>query len=291
MALSDGRTFDMPKLLTPGEQRRLLGLERKAARQRLANQQQHADDPNAQQSKRYQRTLGQIAALHARQARRRQDWLHKVTTELAKSHGLVVLEDLRVQNMTRSARGTIEQPGGNVRAKAGLNSSILGMAWGKAGQMLAYKCSRHGGRLLKVNPRNSSIECACCGHVAKENRVSQSVFRCARCGHGANADINAAQVLLARGLTAHSGATQGCRGTAREARATAPHRVPPGRRTRPMDGGRVIALDQESSSRDGEEIKTSISAPRAGPPVSRSSGNERCDLIVMKPAMIEGGLN
>jgi len=205
MTLSDGRQLDMPELLTNGEQRRLRKLELEAARRR-ARRQRH---PGRRMSNRERSTYTQIAKLRARQARRRQDWLHKQTTDLAKNHSLVVLEDLRIQNMTRSARGTIEKPGRNVRAKAGLNRSILGMAWGKAGQMLAYKCPDRGGRLVKVNPRNSSIECADCGHIDKENRLDQAHFRCKSCGHKANADSNAAQVLLVRGLAAQSGTAPG----------------------------------------------------------------------------------
>jgi putative transposase len=140
------------------------------------------------------------------------DLTHKRTIDLAKSHGLIVVERLRVADMTRSAHGTIQQPGRNVRAKAALNRSILGMAWGRAERMLSYKCSLHGGTLGRVDPCNSSIECARCGHIAKANRVSQAGFRCAACGHVANADTNAAQVVLKRGLTARSGATPGCGG-------------------------------------------------------------------------------
>ena len=226
MALSNGEMFNMPSLLTPGEQRRLRGLERKGARQQLANKQRRAIDPTAPMSKRQSRTYAQIAALRASQARRREDWLHKTTTDLAKSHGVVVVEDLRIQNLTRSARGTIEHPGINVRAKAGLNRSILGMAWGKAGRMLTYKCPMHGAMLVKVDPRNSSAECARCGHASPDNRISQSTFRCLTCRHEANADTNAAEVLLKRGLTALSGATPRCGWTAREARLAAPHREP-----------------------------------------------------------------
>jgi len=217
----------MPALLTLGEQRRLLGLERKAARQQLARKRgRNPRQIKPPISRRHRRTVVQIAALRAREARRREDWLHKRTTDLAKSHGLIAVEDLRVANMTRSAHGTIQQPGRSVRAKAGLNRSILGMAWGKAERMLTYKCPLFGGMLVKVDPRNSSIECARCGHVAKENRVSQPVFRCVACGRLANADTNAAQVVLQRGFTARSGATPGCGGTAREARAIVPHREP-----------------------------------------------------------------
>jgi putative transposase len=226
MALSTGEMLDMPSLLSPGEQRRLRGLEAKAARQQLAYKQHRSHDPCAIISRRQRRTYEQIAAIRARQARRRADWLHKATTDLTKSHGVVVVEDLRVRNLTHSARGTIERPGSNVRAKAGLNRSILAMAWGKAGELLAYKCSAQGGVLVRVDPRNSSIECARCGHTAPTNRLSQSRFRCMACRHVANADTNAARVLLARGLTALSGATPRCGGTAREARTTVPHREP-----------------------------------------------------------------
>jgi putative transposase len=143
MALSNGEIFDMRSLLTPGEQRRLRGLERKAVRQQFAYKQQRAHAPTALMSKRQRHTYEQIAALRARQARRRADWLHKTTTDLAKSHGVVV-ENLRIRDLTRSGRGTIEHPGSNVRAKAGLNRSILGMAWGKAEHMLACKCPMQG---------------------------------------------------------------------------------------------------------------------------------------------------
>jgi putative transposase len=226
MALSTGEMLDMPSLLSPGEQRRLRGLEAKAARQQFAYKQHRSHDSHAVTSTRQRHTDKQIAAIRARQARRRADWLHKATTDLTKSHGVVVVEDLRVRNLTRSARGTIEHPGSNVRAKAGLNRSILAMAWGKTGNLLAYKCSMQGGVLVRVDPRNSSIECARCGHTAPTNRLGQSKFHCMACQHSANADTNAAQVLLGRGLTALSGATPGCGGTAREARTTVPHREP-----------------------------------------------------------------
>jgi putative transposase len=211
MALSNGQMLDMPRLLTPGERQRLLGLERKAARQQLAR------TPGTPLSVRHRRTLDQIARLRAKQAYRREDWLHQKTTDLARNHGVVVVEDLRIRNLTRSARGTAERPGRNVKAKAGLNRSILGMAWGKTGRMLAYKCSFHGGVLVRVDPRNSSRECARCGFTSVANRVDQANFRCAACKHATNADTNAARVILRRGLTALSGATPGCGGTAREA--------------------------------------------------------------------------
>jgi putative transposase len=211
MALSNGEMLDMPRLLTSGERQRLQGLERKAARQQLAR------TPGAPLSRRHRHLLDQIARLRAKQSYRREDWLHQKTTDLARTHGVVVVEDLRIGNLTRSARGTAERPGSNVKAKAGLNRSILGMAWGKTGRMLAYKCALHGGVLVRVDSRNSSRECARCGFTSATNRVDQANFRCAACTHATNADTNAARVILQRGLTALSGATPGCGGTAREA--------------------------------------------------------------------------
>jgi putative transposase len=205
MAVSDGRHLDMPPLLTTGEQRRLRKLELRAARRRGTRLRK----ASARISRREQRSYDQIAVIRARQVRRREDWLHKQTTDLAKNHGLVVLEDLRIRSMTRSAGGTAAHPGKNVKAKARLNRLILGMAWGKTAKMLAYKCRASGGELLKVHPRNSSLTCARCGYVAVGNRVGQATFRCLGCRYGANADTNAAQVLLARGLAARSDTAPG----------------------------------------------------------------------------------
>ena len=111
----------LPPTLTGGEQRRLLGLERRKARQvRWAKRHN-----GGRFSRRLRRTIAEIAVLKARQARRRLDFTHKLTTDLAKSHGWVGIEDLRVKNMTRSAKGTALAPGRGVTAKAGLNRGIL----------------------------------------------------------------------------------------------------------------------------------------------------------------------
>jgi len=169
-------------------------LQRQSGRQRTARMQ------GIPMSARELKTYHQIGALRARQARRRKDWLHKVTTALAKNHGMLVVEDLHVRRLTSSARGTVEVPGRNVKAKAGLNRSVLGMAWGKAGHMLSYKALLHGGVLVSVPAPSSSQTCADCGRVAADSRRSRDWFRCIACGHQAPADTNAARVVLSRGL-------------------------------------------------------------------------------------------
>ena len=127
LTLSDGRALDMPSLLSSGERRRMIGLERKAARQQLVRSGGSSPERlKRPMSSRHRRTTAQIAALRAREARRREDWLHKTTTELAKSHGLIAVEDLQIANMTRSAHGTIQQPGKNVRPRPGSIAPFLG---------------------------------------------------------------------------------------------------------------------------------------------------------------------
>lgn len=140
-----------------------------------------------------------LGNLHRRIARQRSDWLQKLTTELANQHPVIALEDLRITNMAASATGTIEAPGKNVAAKAGLNRSILDAAWGEFARQLTYKVQWRGGRVILVNPAYTSRTCRICGHESAENRKTQSVFACVACGHAENADINAAKNILAAG--------------------------------------------------------------------------------------------
>jgi putative transposase len=203
LALSDGRNLDMPGLLTLGEERRLRKLERRASYRRMSRT---AGKP---MSGRERRSYREVASLRARQTRRRQDWLHKATTMLGRNHRVVVLEDLHIQGMIRSSRGTMERPGRYVSGKARLNRSILGMGWGKGERMLEYKLRASSGILIKVSAAYSSQTCASCGHIAAENRRSRDRFWCVGCGHASLADTNAAKILLARGLAALSGTAPG----------------------------------------------------------------------------------
>lgn len=138
-----------------------------------------------------------IARLHARVANARKDFLHKASTIVAQNHGTVVLEALEVRNMVRSAAGTAEAPGRNVRAKAGLNRSILDQGWSAFRVMLGWKLAERGGRLVEVPAANTSRTCAACGCVDAESRNGLR-FRCTTCGHEAHADTNAARAILLR---------------------------------------------------------------------------------------------
>jgi putative transposase len=133
--------------------------------------------------------IQKIAKEHHRIACIRQDFLHKVSTQLSKNHAMIFVEDLNIKGMTKSAAGTIEAPGKNVKAKSGLNRSILNQGWGEFLRQLDYKLLWNGGYLVKVNPAYTSQTCPRCGYVSRNNRRTQSDFVCVECGFADNADI------------------------------------------------------------------------------------------------------
>ena len=167
------------------EQEKLAKLQRKLARQKKGSR-------NSRKTKR------KIARLHRYIADSRRDFLHKTSTKIAKNHSIVYVEDLKVSNMSASAGGTKESPGKNVKQKSGLNRSILDQGWYSFFQMLSYKLERGGGKLIKVDPKNTSRTCPRCGLVSAENRKSQATFACIGCGYRSNADeVGAINVLRA----------------------------------------------------------------------------------------------
>jgi putative transposase len=127
--------------------------------------------------------------------------LHKTSTDIARSFGTVVIEDLNVKNMTASARGTREQPGRMVRQKAGLNRAILEQGWTAFAHLLTYKLEERGGDLVTDDPAYTSQTCSACGATDKRSRKSQAVFKCFECGYRVHADLNAAINILRRGNT------------------------------------------------------------------------------------------
>ena len=158
-----------------------------------------------------------ISRLHHTIANVRSDFLHKLSTEVCKNHARVYVEGLNIKNMSASARGTTEEPGINIKAKAGLNKSILDQGWHEFRRQLGYKLSWKGGELVEVDYRYTSQTRSCCGHRAKENRLSQAVFRCLACGYEENADVNAARNILTVGQTGMA-----CRANRRSGRQQEP---------------------------------------------------------------------
>ena len=185
IATSDGQVIK-PKNSFKANQIKLAKLQRQLSRKVLFSQN-------------WKKQNRKIQKLHHHIANIRHDYLHKISTDISKNHAMIVCEDLKVANMSRSASGTLENKGRNVKVKSGLNKSILDQGWSMVLTMLEYKQQWQGGLLIKVNPRYTSQTCFECKHVAKENRRTQAKFECVECGYIANADVNAARNILAAG--------------------------------------------------------------------------------------------
>jgi putative transposase len=181
-ALSDGTFVFAPR---PGERnlRRLARLQRSGRRLRKggANWNRHQK---------------RVRMLHRRIANIRTDFLHKISTSIAGRFGTVVIEDLSVRNMTRSAKGTVEQPGKFVGQKSALNRSILDQGWSTFAAMLQPKLDVRGGTLIKVPAAFTSQRCSACGWTSPANRATRDRFSCTSCGHERHADTNAAVNIL-----------------------------------------------------------------------------------------------
>ena len=179
-ALSTGELLRTPRLSTR-ERKRKRRLERKLARA-------------AAGSNRRGRVRLAVARLRAREIDRRKDWAEKASTELARRFDVIRVEDLRIKNMTRSAKGTRENQGRSVRAKAALNREVLASGWGLLVRRLEEKAP---GRVERINPRFTSQRCSACGQVDGKSRESQARFTCTACGFACNADVNAARNIAA----------------------------------------------------------------------------------------------
>ena len=127
-------------------------------------------------SKNWQKLQAKIAKLHYKIANCRKDFLHKISSHISKNHAMIYIEDLQVSNMSKSAKGTVEAPGKNVKQKSGLNRAILDQSWFAFRCQLDYKLQWQGGALVAVPPQNTSRTCPCCGYTNKENRPTQAKF-------------------------------------------------------------------------------------------------------------------
>ena len=211
LASSDGTFEDMPKP-SKAELKRLKHLQRRMSRQDRANEAKGGKTAKFG-SKRRRKALSEFNALNGRIIRRRNDWIEKTTTRLARENILVAMEDLDVKAMTRRPKPKPDPakprhylPNG-AKAKAELNRSILGNNWSRLMKRLKDKMDANGGNLVIVPAAYTSQTCHKCGHVASKNRDSQAVFHCVECGYEANADVNAAMNILGRALDKTGGGT------------------------------------------------------------------------------------
>jgi putative transposase len=181
LATSHGDLIDNPRFI-------------EAARCRLARAQRKVSKKKRGGRNR-RKAVGILARLHENVACQRRDHAHKVSRTIVDGNDRIVLEDLHLRNMTRSAKGTAENPGRNIAAKAGLNRAMLDAGFGMIAQLIVEKAESAARSVVYVDPRYTSQTCFSCGHVASENR-SGIRFLCGGCGYAGHADVNAARVIL-----------------------------------------------------------------------------------------------
>lgn len=177
-----GFTKEQKKSLTKSEKKKKF-LMRQMARQKLG-------------SKRKLRSRRRLSRMFEKQSNIRKDQNHKASFAIVNRNDkdIFVLEDLSLKNMTKSASGTIENPGKNVRQKAGLNRELLNTALYQFETYLKYKAQRKNKLVLKVPAHFTSQECSHCGNIHPANRHEEN-FVCVVCGHAEDADKNASKSI------------------------------------------------------------------------------------------------
>ncbi|SPP92869.1 RNA-guided endonuclease InsQ/TnpB family protein [Bradyrhizobium vignae] len=191
IVLSDGTVFGIPRA-APTERRKLEDAHRTVHRRKKG-------------SKNREKAKLRLARLQAKAARRRRDAAHKATTTIAKNHGVVVIEDLKVKQLTKRGRGTAEDPGTLVKKRANENRALLEIAPRTIRTMLEYKCRWYGSTLVVVDPAHTSETCSACGVVDPESRITRARYVCGACGGDFDPDVNAARNILIKGTSATGG--------------------------------------------------------------------------------------
>ena len=209
VATSSGKFYDLDTERLKDIEKRIAVLQRKlslnlSSRKKLAKKGLAEAFDKTKPSRKRRRLKKRIQKLFRRMRCIRQDFYQKTARALAQEYGCVYAEDLKTKNMTKSAKGTVENPGQNVRQKSGLNRAILRTGFYGLSQAVDWQLTKAGGMLEKVAPAYTSCTCPICGCCDKGNRPKQAVFHCIACGHNENADIVGAKNVLRKGRTGPS---------------------------------------------------------------------------------------
>ena len=206
LATSDNRFIDLPKDRLNHIDKEIRRCQKAQAR-RIAMSGETVKQYRRHASRTYERTGREISRLYAKAHRIIDDWQHKTTSMLVREYDLIVLEDLNLQGMSRKAKAKPDpdRPGAYLHngqsAKRGLNHALRSAGLAGIVGKLEYKTRLTGrNRLIFVNPAYTSQTCSECGYCDSRNRESQADFECRQCHMSMNADLNAADNILKRGL-------------------------------------------------------------------------------------------
>lgn len=131
-------------------------------------------------SKSWEKQVKRLSRLHRKIKNCIRDFLHKVSTKIAKENYTVILENLNIDKLSKSKR---------------LSKHILDCGWGIFSSMLKYKTN-----VITISPKHTSQTCSSCGIIDAKSRISQSKFVCTNCGEIVNADVNAAKNIKSKGI-------------------------------------------------------------------------------------------
>jgi putative transposase len=149
----------------------------------------------------HRKTQSKINKLNKKIANQKSDLYHKISTALTNSFDMIVVEDLKTKNISKSSKGNEIAHGKRVKQKSGLNRTILNASFYQFVSMIQYKTTMLNDKLfVKVDPQYTSQECSQCGSIDKNNRPKQDKFKCTACNFEINPDIQASQTILKRGL-------------------------------------------------------------------------------------------
>lgn len=162
---SDGEYIDNPKINEKTE-KKLRVLNRKLSRTKEG-------------SNNRRKVINNLQRVYLKRKRQRRDFLHKLTTDLANKYETIYLEDLKTSKMVKDKK---------------YSKGISDVGWYMFEELLSYKTN-----VIKVDPAYTSQTCSNCGHVDKESRKIQSVFKCTSCNFQENADYQACLNILKRG--------------------------------------------------------------------------------------------
>ena len=211
----DGSILQVPGIDDSAHQKTKRRLRRKMQRQRdaalrdgrarfISQKSQHGTKRRfrwiGRPSKGYLKTLAQLRRVEQTRRESLRGFQHRLSTQIVRDHQIICMEDTKTRNLTRSAKGTVEQPGKNVAQKRALNRGILAQGWYGLRQKTEYKARWYGRGFVPVPAAYTSQRCSNCGHTEAGNRPRQEAFKCLACGHPDNADANAAENIRREGL-------------------------------------------------------------------------------------------